>query len=441
MMRELRHLKARAALTIAMADLSGEWPLLQVTHALSSFASGAISTALRFLLHEAAKRGEIALQHAQAPETATGIIMLGMGKLGAFELNYSSDIDLIILFDHATLPYTGARNAQHFMNKIAADLVFILQERDANGYVFRTDLRLRPDPMSTPLAVTTAAALTYYETVGQNWERAAMIKARPVAGDILAAQNFLRELIPFVWRKTLDFATIADIHSIKRQMNASKGREVSFAGHNIKTGAGGIREIEFFVQTQQLVWGGRIPSLRVHSTLEALRELTEQSMITEEVRDDLTRSYYYLRTLEHRLQMRNDEQTHSLPTDAASLGEVSVFSGYATLENFERDCRFVLTRVHAIYTDSMAGSEPLAVDGSLVFTGVEADPDTLKTLKNLGYQEGQRISDIIQGWHRGNRRSTRSKRSRQVLTELIPTIRCPNFFAIRLAPGNAFAAS
>jgi glutamate-ammonia-ligase adenylyltransferase len=422
LMRELRHIKARAAFTIAMADIQNEWPLLQVTQALSGFAAAAVGASLRFLLLKAAARGELQLASTEQPEATTGIIILGMGKLGAFELNYSSDIDLIVLFDYATLPYTGHKNAQHFMNKIASDLVFILQERDANGYVFRTDLRLRPDPMSTPLAVSTAAALSYYETVGQNWERAAMIKARPIAGDMPASEAFLRELIPFVWRKTLDFATIADIHSIKRQMNASKGRVVEVAGHNIKLGVGGIREIEFFVQTQQLVWGGRIPNLRVRGTLDSLRELAEQSMITPETRDYLTHSYYYLRTLEHRLQMRNDEQTHTLPSDDATLHEVSVFMGYDSVASFDAACRAVLTGVHTIYTDSMVGTAPLAVEGNLVFTGVEADAETLKTLENLGYKEAKRVSDIIQGWHRGSRKSTRSKRSRQVLTELIPAL-------------------
>ena len=247
-----------------------------------------------------------------------------MGKLGAFELNYSSDIDLIVLFDKDTLPYKGTRNAQHFMNKVASDLTTILQERTSEGYVFRTDLRLRPDPMSTPLAVTVAAALTYYETVGQNWERAAMIKARPIAGDKEASIAYMRELIPFIWRKTLDFATIADIHSIKRQMNVKGGKDIELYGHNIKTGVGGIREIEFFVQTQQLVWGGRIPEVRVPGTLAGLNALTQYELVKPEVRDALTIAYEWLRTVEHRLQMRNDEQTHTLPVDGQAMHEVAL---------------------------------------------------------------------------------------------------------------------
>ncbi len=421
-MHTLRQAKAQVALITALADISGAWKLMEVTRALTEFAERAVTLTLRFLLHKAAQRGEYDIKNKLEPEANSGIIILGMGKLGAYELNYSSDIDLIVLFDKATLPYTGARNPQQFMTKLAGDLVNLLQERTSEGYVFRTDLRLRPDPMSTPLAVTTAAALTYYETVGQNWERAAMIKARPIAGDMQAADAYMRELVPFIWRKTLDFATIADIHSIKRQMNVKAGKTMELYGHNIKTGMGGIREIEFFVQTMQLVWGGRIPELRVKGTLEGLAKLTEFELTTPEVRDTLTTAYEWLRMVEHRLQMRNDEQTHSLPTDEPTMREVSLFAGYDAIESFAADCLGTLKKVHSIYTDSMGDAPALAVDGNLVFTGVEADPDTLATLQRLGYTETQRISDIIQGWHRGHRRSTRSKRSRQVLTELVPAL-------------------
>ncbi|MBX9727203.1 MAG: hypothetical protein K2X09_08050, partial [Rickettsiales bacterium] len=422
MMLALRQLKARVALTTALADIACIWNLAAVTRALSEFAGAAVSLTLRHLLAHAARRGEFALTDKNQPELSSGIIILGMGKLGAFELNYSSDIDLIVLFDSAVLPYTGARNAQHFMNKIASDLTSILQERTSEGYVFRTDLRLRPDPMSTPLAVTTAAALSYYETVGQNWERAAMIKARPIAGDSVAAASYMRELVPFIWRKTLDFATIADIHSIKRQMNVKGGKVIELAGHNIKIGMGGIREIEFFVQTQQLVWGGRIPEIRVPGTLAGLNALTKYELVTQDTCDTLTAAYQWLRTIEHRLQMRNDEQTHTLPTDEKNLHEVSLFSGYDSTASFAATCLSTLKTVHAIYTDSMMDSAPLAVDGNLVFTGVEADPDTLATLAGMGYTETKRISDIIQGWHRGNRLSKMIFRSLVFITVIVQDV-------------------
>ncbi len=420
LMKALREQKARAALAIALADISGSWALEQVTNALSQLAENTVKHTLHQLLLAAAARGEFAPADKDQPEIGSGIIVLGMGKLGGRELNYSSDIDLIILFDKETLPYSGAKNAQHFMNKLAGDLATIMQERTSDGYVFRTDLRLRPDPMSTPLAVNTAAALAYYETVGQNWERAAMIKARPIAGDIKAGDAFLRELIPYVWRKTLDFATIADIHSIKRQMNVGAGA-VTLPGHNIKTGIGGIREIEFYAATQQLVWGGRIPELRVRATMDALDALTEYDLVAPEVRDELRVHYRYLRTLEHRLQMVEDAQTHELPS-SDEMGSTAMFMGFDSQQAFEQTTIATLSDVHRIYTDSMGDSAPLAVDGNLVFTGVEADPGTLETLSRMGYIETQRVSDIIQGWHRGHRRSTRSKRSRQVLTELVPAL-------------------
>lgn len=421
LMRELRERKAQAALSIALADIAGDWSLARVTTALSQFAERSVVLALRQLLNQAVAKGELAPNDHTLPEKDSGIIILGMGKLGGYELNYSSDIDLIVLFDKERLPYSGARNAQHFMNKLASDLVTILQERTSDGYVFRTDLRLRPDPMSTPLAVTTGSALTYYETVGQNWERAAMIKARPIAGDIAAGEAFLRELIPFVWRKTLDFATIADIHSIKRQMNVGAGA-IDLAGHNIKTGIGGIREIEFYAATQQLVWGGRMPELRVRATLDALNALTEFELVAPPVRDALHARYHFLRTLEHRLQMVEDAQTHELPTTTEQRAAIAVFMGFYDRPALDAACLDALQDVHRIYTESMIDSAPLAVDGNLVFTGVEPDPGTLATLGKLGYTETRRVSDIIQGWHRGHRRSTRSKRSRQVLTELVPAL-------------------
>jgi [glutamine synthetase] adenylyltransferase / [glutamine synthetase]-adenylyl-L-tyrosine phosphorylase len=435
-MKHLRVLKSQLSLVIALGDINGELPLNAVTALLSRMAEESVKTALDYLLRQAAKRGEYTPHTPDAPSERSGIIILGMGKLGALELNYSSDIDLIILYEKDTLPYTGQRNAQIFMSKLAQDLVTLMQERTQDGYVFRTDLRLRPDPMSTPPAITVGSALSYYETVGQNWERAAMIKARPIAGDIAAGERFLRELVPYVWRKSLDFAAIADIHSIKRQMNVSYGKNIVIEGHNIKTGAGGIREIEFFVQTQQLVWGGRIPTLRVRGTLEALDKLVEAEQVDPEVRDHLKEHYEYLRVLEHRLQMRNDEQTHTLPDSANELDAIRLFLNYDSLAHFKTTCLRVLGEVHKIYSESMKGTEPLAIDGNLVFTGVDADPETLETLKRMGYTEVKRISDIIQGWHRGSRRSTRSKRSRQILTEIIPTML--GAFAKTAQPDTAF---
>jgi glutamate-ammonia-ligase adenylyltransferase len=244
LMRGLRLARRRVALLAAVAEIAGSWSLEQQMTALSRFAEAAIGAALRHLLRVMAATGAITPVDPADPERDSGLIVLGLGKLGGRELNYSSDIDLILLYDPASPGHPPPDRAQALFNRVARDLVRILDERTGDGYVFRTDLRLRPDPRSTPLAISVPAALTYYETVGQNWERAALIKARPVAGDRIAAMQFLAELQPFVWRKNLDFAAIADIHSIKRQIQAHKGGgRIAVEGHDIKTGRGGIREI------------------------------------------------------------------------------------------------------------------------------------------------------------------------------------------------------
>ena len=259
-----------------------------------------------------------------------------MGKFGAGELNYSSDIDLILLYDpHAKL--NGLDPAPFFI-RLARDLVRMLQERTPDGYVFRVDLRLRPDPGSTQLAVATDFAAAYYEREGQTWERAAFIKARPCAGDIEAGEAFLNELSPFVWRRYLDHAAIADVHAMKRQIHAFRGHEqIAVAGHNIKLGRGGIREIEFFVQTQQLIAGGRSPALRMPETLKALDTLAAERWISAEARDELTAAYVYLRRVEHRLQMVADEQTHTLPAEAGRAGALRALLRRDRQQSFRQD--------------------------------------------------------------------------------------------------------
>ncbi len=224
---------------------------------------------------------------------------------------------------------------QPFFVRIAQGMARLMQQRTADGYVFRVDLRLRPDPASTPVAVSTASALGYYEREGRTWERAAMIKANPVAGDLKAAERLLGEIAPFVWRKYLDFAAVADVHDMKRQMHAYKGHaEIAVEGHNVKQGRGGIREIEFFAQTQQLIAGGRHPELRSRRTLETLQVLAAGHWITSRARDELTRAYEFLRVVEHRLQMVADEQTHTLPEDNVGMERFARFMGFADRDAF-----------------------------------------------------------------------------------------------------------
>ena len=423
LMRRLRTAKRRIALVAAVAELVSAWSLEQQTEALTRFAEASLGAALRHLLRQALNRGSLGPLSTDDPERGCGLVVLGMGKLGGYELNYSSDIDLILLYDATRAQVRTRDGIQSLFVRLARDLGRILDERTGDGYVFRTDLRLRPDPASTPLSLSVTAALTYYESVGQNWERAALIKARVVAGDRVAGQNFLRELDPFIWRKNLDFAAIQDIHSIKRQINAYRGGgRIAVEGHDIKTGRGGIREIEFFAQTQQLIWGGRLRELRTGSTCEALRRLAAAGRIDPTTAAQLIDDYRFLRRLEHRLQMVDDAQTHVLPPDRAGIARIGVFLGYSKTDAFVTDLLGHLTSVEKHYADLFEQAPSLAGPGNLVFTGVEDDPETLDTLVYLGFIKPATVAALVRGWHDGRLRATRSQRAREILTELIPEL-------------------
>ena len=423
LMRRLRIAKRRVALLAALAELAGAWSLEQQTMALSRLAEAVLGAVLRHLLREASRQGLVTLTNPDAPERDSGFFVLGMGKLGGYELNYSSDIDLILLYNAAQVQVNARDSVQSFFVRLTRNLVRILDEHTGDGYVFRTDLRLRPDPASTPLAMSVAAALTYYESVGQNWERAALIKARPVAGDRIAGQRFLRELRPFIWRKNLDFAAIQDIHSIKRQINAHKGGgRIAVEGHDIKTGRGGIREIEFFAQTQQLIWGGRMYQLQVGPTCEALRRLAAAGRIDPSIATALIDDYRFLRRLEHRLQMVDDAQTHVLPSSRAGLERIATFLGYRHTDAFVTDIRSHLASVEQHYAELFEQAPTLAGPGNLVFTGAEDDRETLRTLAQLGFAEPAAVSSLVRSWHHGRVPATRSQRAREILTELVPEL-------------------
>ena len=441
--RALRLAKRRVALVSAVADIAGLWPLEKVTGALSDLAEAAIGLACAHLLAAAVRRGELrpwsdggagSGPHGWGLQ-GSGLAVLGMGKLGARELNYSSDIDLLLLYDPDAAAYHSDRAGACYV-RIARELVRLFEERTADGYVFRTDLRLRPDPAATPLAVSLGAAVSYYESVGQNWERAAMIKARPVGGDLSLGEHFLREIRPFVWRRHLDFAAIADIHSIKRQIHAHKaargaGEEAAVAGHDVKLGRGGIREIEFTTQVLQLIWGGRDPALRVPTTLGALRALAEAGRLEPGAASALSDAYVFLRDLEHRLQMVADRQTHRLPEDREGLARIAAFMGFDGPEAFGAALLAHFERVQAAYAglfedapalSGAAAAEVREAGGNLVFTGAEDDPDTTATLRRMGFRDPGSVAAMVRSWHHGRPRATRSQRARELLTELMPAL-------------------
>ncbi|MFS8044751.1 bifunctional [glutamine synthetase] adenylyltransferase/[glutamine synthetase]-adenylyl-L-tyrosine phosphorylase [Rhizobium sp. BR 314] len=423
-MSRLRVAKRRASFLAALADLARIHDGRTTTRWLSELAEASISAAIDHLLLSSHEAGKISVADTAVPSQNSGLIVLGMGKLGAKELNYSSDIDLVVFFDEMAGIVPNPEDAIDIFPRLMRRLVRILQERTADGYVFRTDLRLRPDPGSTPLAIPVDAAMIYYEGRGQNWERAAFIKARPVGGDIAAGQAFIRDLVPFVFRKYLDYAAIADIHSIKRQIHAHKGHgAIAVKGHNVKLGRGGIREIEFFVQTQQLIAGGRMPALRSRATEETLAELTKANWIDAETRDELATAYWFLRDVEHRIQMVRDEQTHLLPETDAELRRIAFMLGFADLPAFSEALVSTLKAVERRYARLFEQETKLSSEtGNLVFTGQGDDPDTLETLRRLGFERPSDIANVIRTWHYGRYRATQSVEARERLTELTPEL-------------------
>ncbi|WP_439156269.1 glutamine-synthetase adenylyltransferase [Yoonia sp.] len=324
---ELRIAKRRIALMTAVCDLGGVWPLEQVTQVLTDFADAAVQACLSRLVAAEVARGK--LPAGDDPACAGGMVALAMGKMGAGELNYSSDIDLICLFDETRFDPDDYHDVRQAFIRVTRKMTAIMSEVKDGGYVFRTDLRLRPDASVTPVCLSMEAAERYYESVGRTWERAAYIKARACAGDIAAGQRFLDTLRPFVWRKHLDFAAIQDAHDMRLKIRDHRGLHgpLVLEGHNMKLGRGGIREIEFFTQTRQLIAGGRDPSLRVRTTRDGLLRLAGADWLPQDTADTLYDHYRFHRTVEHRLQMINDAQTHELPADTAGFDRLAAFMG------------------------------------------------------------------------------------------------------------------
>lgn len=421
LMQGLRQAKRRAALLIAIADIGGFWALDQVTLALTDLAEMALRLTCRHCLRSAADGGALTLSDPSDPECRSGLIVLGMGKLGAAELNYSSDIDLIIFYDPERIVTKDAERLSRNMIRLVRTLVRIMDEHTADGYVFRTDLRLRPDPGATPLAVNLEAAENYYASLAQNWERAAMIKARPVAGDKAAGEAFLNFLQPFIWRRNLDFAALQDIHGIKRQLDRKAGDNgLAIEGHDLKIGRGGIREIEFFAQTQQMIYGGRDPRLRGRRTVDTLATLANVGRIEFDTARVLTAAYERLRSIEHRLQMIDDQQTHRLPDSADGIARLACFLGEADAAVFRARLHQTLATVEHQFSRLFA--ETTHDESGLVFIGPDQLPGTENALRELGFGEPERVVETVRGWLHGRYRACRSDRSRALLNDMLPQL-------------------
>jgi len=357
--RALRLAKARVALLAGLADLGGVWPLEAVTGALTRLADAAVHRALVTHLAEEIHRRRIPGATPGDAETGAGMVAFAMGKMGAHELNYSSDIDLICLFDETRFDPADRLDARAAFIRATRKMAAMLSDHTAQGYVFRTDLRLRPDASVTPVCISMEAAERYYESLGRTWERAAWIKARPCAGDLAAGARFLDTLRPFVWRRHLDFAAIQDAHDMRLRIRNHKGLGGALVldGHNLKLGQGGIREIEFFTQTRQLIAGGRDSSLRSRDTVGGLAALATQGWVPDRVAAELTDHYRAHREIEHRLQMIQDAQTQILPAQPEGWDRLARFAGAGDTAAFRAGLTARLQAVAALTEDFFAPPE------------------------------------------------------------------------------------
>ncbi|MCK8463686.1 glutamine-synthetase adenylyltransferase [Aliiroseovarius sp. S1339] len=352
----LRIAKQRVALLAGLADLAGVYALEQVTGDLTDLADRATNTAMQFQVGHEIRRGKLPGMTEDDIETTGGLAALAMGKMGAHELNYSSDIDLIMLFDDSRFEGADFHDARASHVRATRKMSAMLSELTADGYVFRTDLRLRPDPAVTPVCVSMSAAERYYESLGRTWERAAHIKARPCGGDLAAGEAYLTRLRPFIWRKHLDFAAIQDAHDMRLRIREHKGLhgDITLPGHDMKLGRGGIREIEFFTQTRQIIAGGRDEGLRMRGTVEGLAGLASKGWVPADVAQILTGHYRFHRAVEHRVQMMRDAQTHELPSTNTGFDRLARMMGEGDTDALKSRIHDALSEVHAVTEEFFA---------------------------------------------------------------------------------------
>ena len=424
LMTFLRRQRNRVAVLAAVYDCFDIWGVMECAELLSDMADHAVRLTVSHLLLDRVDRGDL-----ERPDGERwGYFVLAMGKHGSRELNYSSDIDLIVLYDPQSVRYTGSRTLGDCFVRVTQDLVRILQSRTADGYVFRTDLRLRPDPSSTPVAVTVDFAMNYYERFGRTWERTALIKARPVAGDLTAGDAYLERLSPFIWDEALDFTSVEEIRSMSQQIHDFHGHgAVRAAGHNVKLGRGGIREIEFFVHMHQLAHGGRNRRLRGARLLVMLETLDREHHIMPRETAALRDAYLLLRRIEHRLQMINDAQTQKLPESDHGLEHVAAFMRLDSAEDLVRRIESVAAEVHDLYRtrfnvpESEQDITAALLDGPGL-EGPDEHPDAVAKLEAAGFTQAAAAIEVFKGWAEGRHASTASERARTIIREILHEI-------------------
>jgi glutamate-ammonia-ligase adenylyltransferase len=399
----LRRRRHALALAVALGDLSGEFSLEAVTGLLSDFADLALDEAVR---------GAMAERVPDAP--AAGFAVVAMGKLGSRELNYSSDVDLLLLFDPSTMPRRERDDAGEAAVRIGRRMIELMQKRTEDGYVERVDLRLRPSPEVTPIVLPIDAAISHYESSALPWERAAFIRGRAAAGDLALSNRFLDSIQPFVWRRSLDFGVIEDVRQISARIRDHFAHGATIGpGYDLKRGRGGIREVEFFVQIQQMIHGGRDPSVRSPATLDAIEALHRAGHLDDAMAGELASAYRLLRTVEHRVQMVDDAQTHLLPAEAEALDNVARLHGVADGGALVAELRPHVEQAGGIF-DSLAPDERGVLSN---------DPDILKSeLAGLGFADPARAARHVAHWRSGKARSLRSPAARQAFEAMLPSL-------------------
>ncbi len=402
-MRTLRLWRGRMALLLALGDLSGEHDVATTTRLLTAFADQACDAALA-----------AAFAERVPDEEPRGLSVIALGKLGSHELNYSSDIDPILIFDPETLPRRSRDDPDEAAVRIARRMVEILSARTGDGHVLRVDLRLRPHPEVTPIVLPESAAISYYESEALAWEQAAFIRSRASAGDRALGESFLSAIQPFIWRRSLDFRQLKEIGAMSDRIRDHFSQGQAFGpGYDLKRGRGGIREIEFFAQVHQLIYGGRDPSLRPPATVDALAALAKAGRIDGEIAERLTGHYATLRRIEHRLQMIEDQQTHCLPTQPAALDAVARLDDHA-------DGAALLAALEPVTNDVAACYDRLVVERAST-TGLPREEGELAgTLMAAGFEPPDAALRTIAEWRSGQLRALRSPAALDALETVLP---------------------
>ena len=400
---ELRRRRLGLALAVSLGDLAGELRLEEVTALLSSFADQAIDRAI-----------EVAFAELLEGEEVRGFAVIALGKLGSRELNFSSDVDLLMIFDPVSLPRRGRDEPGESAVRIGRRVVELLQKRTAEGYVARVDLRLRPSPEATPIVLPVNAAISYYESAALGWERAAFVRARACAGDMKLGKSFLSAIEPFVWRRALDFGAIEEIQKVGQAVRDHyASRQLFGPGFDLKRGRGGIREVEFFAQARQLVHGGRHPGLRAAATLDAIAALEAADELEPELASDLAEAYRRLRTIEHRVQMIADQQTHLLPAHSDALGDIASLHGASGPDELLDWLRPCVERVGAAFDEIAPGGAD----------HLPRDPELLEAeLRRLGFVETETPLRRMAEWRAGRTRSLRSPAALAAFEDMLPAL-------------------